>query len=448
MIFDARTIAAATDGELLQEGVAGPVGTDSRRVAPGSWFVALSGEKFDGHDFLGVAGASGAAGALVSKAPERWSAGLVRVPDTLVALQGLARFARDSFAGPVVGITGSAGKTSTRVMIVDVLRSLGVVHHTQGNLNNHIGLPLTLCQLPPDADALVVEMGMNHLGEIALLQSIARPTLRLITNVGEAHVEGCGSIEGVARAKQELFDGAVEGDVLCVNLDDPFIAAMPVPEDVRVVTYGRHPDAQVRLTDAAVDGERLQTRLRIETPDGSIRATLDVPGEHLAHNAAAAVAVGWALRVPIELLGPAISRFQPEGMRNRIERIGEVAVLDDAYNANPLSMTAALRTLATLPGRTYAVLGDMLELGEAERHAHAAVLHAAMTCGLAAVWVTGPRMAEAALHVPGVVVFSDAEALAEQLVATIAAGDSLLVKGSRGARMERVVERLRAARRG
>ena len=125
-----------------------------------------------------------------------------------------------------------------------------------------------------------------------------------------------------------------------------------------------------------------------------------------------------------------------------------MAVLDDAYNANPLSMTAALRTLATLPGRTYAVLGDMLELGEAERHAHAAVLHAAMTCGLAAVWVTGPRMAEAALHVPGVVVFSDAEALAEQLVATIAAGDSLLVKGSRGARMERVVERLRAARRG
>ena len=149
MIFDARTIAAATDGELLHDGPAGPVGTDSRRVAPGSWFVALTGDKFDGHNFLGVAGASGAAGAIVSKAPERWPAGLVLVPDTLVALQGLARFARDSFGGPVVGITGSAGKTSTRVMIVDALQSLGIVHHTQGNLNNHIGLPLTLCHLPP-----------------------------------------------------------------------------------------------------------------------------------------------------------------------------------------------------------------------------------------------------------------------------------------------------------
>lgn len=447
MIFDAQTIAAATGGELLLDGPAGPVGTDSRRVAPGSWFVALSGEKFDGHDFLGVAGASGAAGALVSRAPERWSSGLVRVPDTLVALQALAGFVRNGFTGPVVGITGSAGKTSTRVMVVDVLRSLGVVHHTQGNLNNHIGLPLTLCHLPPDADALVVEMGMNHLGEIALLQGIARPTVRLITNVGAAHVEGCGSIEGVARAKQELFDGAAEGDVLAVNLDDPFIAAMPHPDHVRVVTYGRHPDAQIRLTDVSVDGERLQTRLRIETPDGSIRATLDVPGEHLAHNAAAAVAVAWALRVPIGLLGPALAAFQPEGMRNRIERIGGVAVLDDAYNANPISMAAALRTLGELPGRKFAVLGDMLELGEAERNAHADVVHAAVAGGLSQVWVTGPRMAEAALGNPAVRVFADAEALADALVAEINEGDSLLVKGSRGARMERVVERLRAARR-
>jgi UDP-N-acetylmuramoyl-tripeptide--D-alanyl-D-alanine ligase len=447
MIFDARTIAAATGGELLQDGPAGPVGTDSRRVAPGSWFVALAGETFDGHDFLGVAGASGAAGALVSRAPTSWNAGLVRVPDTLVGLQSLARFARDGFSGPVVGITGSAGKTSTRVMVVEVLRALGIVHHTRGNLNNHIGLPLTLCDVPPDADALVVEMGMNHLGEIALLQGIARPTVRLVTNVGAAHVEGCGSIEGVARAKQELFDGAVEGDTCCVNLDDPFIAAMPLPEGVRVITWGRHPDAQVRLTDVSVDGERLQTRLRIETPEGTVRATLEVPGEHLAVNAAAAVAVAWALRVPIPLLGPALSRFQPEGMRNRVERIGGVAVLDDAYNANPLSMAAAVRTVAALGGRRYAALGDMLELGSAEHEAHAAVLAAAVGAGLDAVWVTGPRMAAAAAEVPGVRVFPDAETLAEALVVALSEGDALLVKGSRGARMERVVERLRAARR-
>lgn len=447
MIFDARTIAAATGGELLGEGPAGPVGTDSRRVPPGSWFVALAGEKFDGHDFLGVVAASGAAGALVSRAPERWSAGLVRVPDTLVALQDLARFVRGQFHGPVVGITGSAGKTSTRVMVAEVLRSLGVVHHTQGNLNNHIGLPLTLCHLPPDADVMVIEMGMNHRGEITLLQGIASPTVRLITNVGAAHVEGCGSIEGVAAAKQELFDGASAGDVVCVNLDDPFIAAMPLPEGVRVITWGRHPDAQIRLTDVSVDGSRLQTRLRIETPEGTVRATLDVPGEHLATNAAAAVAVAFALRVPIEHLGPALSRFQPEGMRNRIERIGGVAVLDDAYNANPVSMLAALRTLAALPGRRFAALGDMLELGAEEAPAHVEVLRAAVGAGLAGVWVTGPRMALASASVPGVRTFDDADALGAALAEAAVEGDSALVKGSRGARMERVVERLRAVRR-
>ena len=447
MIFDARTIAAATGGTLHQDGGAGPVGTDSRRVAPGSWFVALSGEKFDGHDFLGVAEASGAAGALVSRMPARWSAGLVEVPDTLVALQDLARFVRKGFPGPVVGITGSAGKTSTRVMVVEVMRSLGVIHHTQGNLNNHIGLPLTLCHLPPDADAMVIEMGMNHRGEITLLQDIAAPTVRLITNVGAAHVEGCGSIDGVAAAKQELFDGAHAGDTLCVNLDDPFIAAMPIPEGVRVITWGRHPDAQIRLTDVGVDGARLQTRLRIETPDGTVRATLDVPGEHLALNAAAAVAVAFALRVPVELLGPALARFQPEGMRNRIERIGGVSVLDDAYNANPVSMLAALRTLGALSGRRFAVLGDMLELGSAEASAHIEVLQAARAADLHEVWVTGPRMGLAAASVPGVRCFDDADTLAAALAEAVSEGDSVLVKGSRGARMERVLERLRAARR-
>lgn len=446
MIFDAATIAAATGGELVSAGPAGPLTTDSRRVPPGAWFVALAGDRFDGHDFLGVVEASGAAGAIVSSVPVGWTAGLVRVPDTLVALQDVARHARQGFAGPVVAITGSAGKTSTRVMIVEVLRALGRVHHTQGNLNNHIGLPLTLCAMPPDADALVVELGMNHLGEIALLQDIARPTIRLITNVGAAHVEGCGSMEGVAQAKQELFDGALPGDVVCVNLDDPRVTAMPLPEGVRVVTYGSDPSATIRLTDAVIDPERLQTRLRIETPDGTIRATLDVPGVHLAINAAAAVAVAWALRVPIESVGPALSRFQPEGMRNRVEHIGGIAVLDDAYNANPVSMLAALHTLASLKGRRVAALGDMLELGSEEAHAHHSVLGMAIvSCD--EVWVSGPRMVAAAAAFPSVRAFDDVDLLSAALTASLASGDVLLVKGSRGARMERVVERLRAARR-
>jgi UDP-N-acetylmuramoyl-tripeptide--D-alanyl-D-alanine ligase len=445
MIFDGKQIAEATRGTLAQDGPAGPILTDSRRVTPGSWYVALAGERFDGHDFLAHAAAAGCAGAVVSRRPEGWTRGLVLVPDTLVALQDLGRAVRRGFHGPVVGITGSAGKTSTRVMIVEVLRALGRVHHTEGNLNNHIGLPLTLLATPPDADVMVLEMGMNHRGEIALLQEIGAPNVRVITNVGAAHVEGCGSIEGVALAKQEMFDGARAGDVVCVNDDDPRIRAMPVPSGVRVVRYGRSSSCDVRLTDVAIDPARLQTRLRIETPDGPVLARLDVPGAHLAINAAAAVAVAYVLRVPVETMGPAIARFQPEGMRNRFERIGRFLVMDDAYNANAVSMAAALDTLAALPGPRIAVLGDILELGPEEAAIHRDVLLRATSLPIDRVFVTGPRMAAAASDVPGVRVFSDVDALAATLADELPdATPSVLVKGSRGARMERVTDRLRA----
>ncbi|MFZ5479813.1 MAG: UDP-N-acetylmuramoyl-tripeptide--D-alanyl-D-alanine ligase [Myxococcota bacterium] len=441
MIFTGAAIAAATGGTLVADGPAGPVQTDSRRLAPGAWFVALTGDKFDGHGFLAHAHAAGCAGAVVSRAPEGWSRGLVVVPDTLAALQDLARSVRRGFSGPVVGITGSAGKTSTRVMVVEVLRALGRVHHTEGNLNNHIGVPLTLLATPPDADVLVLEMGMNHPGEIALLQDVGAPDVRVITNVGAAHVEGCGSVAGVAAAKQELFDGARPGDVCCVNDDDAWIRGMPVPAGVRVVRYGHGEGCDVRLTDVAVDPDRLQTRLRVETPLGAVRAVLDVPGAHLAVNAAAAVAVGHALRVPLDTMGPALARFQPEGMRNRVERVRGALVLDDAYNANPISMAAALRTLAALPGRRIAVLGDMLELGAVEAEAHAEVLRLALSLGLDRVMVTGPRMAAAAPA--GVEVLADADAIVAALAPEVGTGVAILVKGSRGARMERVIERLR-----
>jgi UDP-N-acetylmuramoyl-tripeptide--D-alanyl-D-alanine ligase len=451
MIFSASAIALATQGRLLREGPAGPVVTDSRRIPSGAWFFALAGDRFDGHQFLAHAAASGCAGAVVQHPPEgwesQWKGGLVQVVDTLKALQDLAAAARDQLQGPVVGITGSAGKTSTRVMVVDVLRALGHVHHTQGNLNNHIGLPLTLLAAPPDADAVVLEMGMNHRQEIALLAEIARPEIRLITNVGAAHVEGCGSIEGVALAKQELFDSARPGDVLCINMDDPRIAAMPYPEGLRIIRYGTGPQCTIRLTDMSVDPVQLQTRIRIETPDGVVRAVIPVPGLHLAHNAAAAVAVAFALRVPIESLSSALGQFAPEGMRNRMERLGEVLVIDDAYNANPVSVEAALKLLAAMSGFRVAVLGDMLELGSEEAAAHQAALATATTLGLKTL-VLGPRMAVAARAYPQTEAFEDpaglAKALAHHLQAAPQRAKALLIKGSRGSRMERVLEHLRA----
>jgi UDP-N-acetylmuramoyl-tripeptide--D-alanyl-D-alanine ligase len=447
MNLDGRTIAEATRGELLRDGPEGPVVTDTRKIVAGAWFVALVGERFDAHGFLEQAAAAGCAGVVASRVPEGWTRGFVRVPDTLVALQDLGRAVRRSFGGPVVGITGSAGKTSTRVMVADVLRALGQVHHTEGNLNNHVGVPLTLLAAPPHADIMVLEMGMNHRGEIALLQDIGRPTVRVVTNVGAAHVEGCGSLEGVALAKQEMFDGARPGDVCVVNVDDPRIAAMPLPPGARVLTCGARADADVRLVDVAIDPEALSTRLSILTPTGSIRATLATPGAHLAANAVVAAAVGCALGVSLDAMGAALSRFQPEGMRNRLVRIGGALVLDDAYNANPLSMDAALRTLAALPGRRVAALGDMLELGPAEEECHRDVLARALSLPMDAVFVTGERMARAAASFSDdrLRVFPDVGALGEALHPWFAedVASAVLLKGSRGARMERAIDGVR-----
>ncbi len=454
MNFDLRSAAVATGGVV--HGAEGDtpsatppppsrVVTDSRAAGPGTAFVALVGEKHDAHDFLGQVAAAGVDYVIASRVPDGWSTPWVEVPDTLVALQDLGRAVRSAFAGPVVGITGSAGKTTTRVLVTEVLSALGRVHATRGNLNNHVGVPLTLLALEeaPPAAALVLEMGMNHLREIAVLQDIGAPSIRLVTNVGAAHVEGCGSIEGVAAAKQEMFDGARPGDVCVVNLDDPRVAAMPVPVGARRLTYGRHPDAEVRLVEVRVDAEALTTHLRVETGEGVVEATLSVPGEHLAHNACAAVAVGLAAGVPLATMGAGLARFQPEGMRNRVERIGELRIIDDAYNANPTSMEAALRLLATLPAPRVAVLGDMLELGSVEAASHVAVLELARALPLDAVHVTGPRMTLAAARVPGVRVHPDPAALAEVLADTLSPSTAVLVKGSRGARMERVTERLR-----
>ncbi|MEC7949015.1 MAG: UDP-N-acetylmuramoyl-tripeptide--D-alanyl-D-alanine ligase, partial [Myxococcota bacterium] len=364
MILHDHELASATGGTLVSGGPAGPLGTDSRRLASGTWFVALSGERFDGHDFLAMARDSGCAGAIARHVPDGWDRGFVRVEDGLTALQDVARHVRRGFPGPVVGITGSAGKTTTRALTALALAGLGPIHSTQGNLNNHIGLPLTVLRAPVGAAAWVLEMGMSGFGEIDLLQSIGGPTVRVITNVGAAHIEGVGSLEGVARAKGELFAGARPGDTCVANADDPRVAALPVPDGVRVLRYGTSHGCDIRLTDAVVDPDGLCTRFRIETGDSVVRGTIPAPGAYLAENAAAAVAVAVALRAPLDGMGARLATYEPVGMRLRLEA-GPAGsrVLNDAYNANPLSVAATLRTLAAMPGRRIALLGDMLELG-------------------------------------------------------------------------------------
>ncbi len=379
MTFNGSELAQATGGRLRIDGPSGPVLTDTRRVEPGSWFLALRGDRFDGHDFLSHAAAAGCVGVVAEAAPSDWNRGLVLVDDTLRALQDCASAARSIMEVPVVGITGSAGKTTTRAMIGEVLATLGRVHQTEGNLNNHIGVPLTLLATPLDADVLVLEMGMSAPGEIAQLQAIGRPTHRLITNVSAAHLQGTGSLGVIAACKQELFDGARPGDTVLVNDDDHRVRSMPLPEGVRMLRYGSQQGVDVRLIHAELDLNRLHTLVQLEIHGESLTARVPSPGRHLALDACAAAAVGWVLGVDTDSIAAGLGRYQPVGMRMRVEQRGGITVLNDAYNANPASMRAALETLAAIRGRRrVALLGDMLELGAGEDQAHREIVELAV----------------------------------------------------------------------
>lgn len=447
MEFDGASIARLTGGDLLQGGPAGPVFTDSRHVPTNGWFVALPGDRFDGHDFLPAIAGSVAAGAVVSRVPAAglpWARGLVRVPDSLRALQDLAGGVRARFTGPVVGITGSVGKTTTRTLTVLALSDLGRVHHTEGNLNNHVGLPLTLLACPEEGvSALVLELGMSALGEIRRLQEISRPTVRLVTNVGPAHLENLGTLENVALAKGELFDGALPGDVLCVNADDPRVFGHPRPAGCREVFYGSSQGCDVRLLAASVDGGRQETAFTVSVGGVRVDGRIPAPGLHVARNAVAALAVAWGLGLDPVRAARHLERYAPVGMRMRLETLpGGIRVLNDAYNANPASVRAALDTLAGLEGRRrVALLGDMLELGPTEVDLHQEVLEDALSHGFDLVGVCGPRMTAAAarLAVPHLLVFQDATALGNGVAALLRDGDLVLVKGSRGMAMERVL---------
>lgn len=442
MRLDAEQIRDATGGTLRVPASSGAVVTDTRGIRPGDWFLALKGARFDGHDYLEVAQKAGAIGCVVSApVPESWRGGVVEVEDTTTAIQDLGRWARDQLSGPVIGITGSSGKTTTRTLIELAMAQLGEIHGTAGNLNNHLGVPMTLLAAPIRAKATVVEMGTSSPGEIQLLADICRPDIRVVVNVGPAHLEELGGLEGVALEKGALVRSARPSDLVVLNADDPFVREMSA--SCRTVAWGRHVDADLRLVECELLVDSMSTRATWVTPEGVVKCLIPAPGEHIAHNAGAALAVAWGLGLSVDTAARALARYSPVGMRLKVERVDGVVLFNDAYNANPASMAASLGVLAQMPGRRIAVLGDMLELGPDEWKWHRQIAHAAVSSGLDLVVAVGPRMARA---FEGLIDdkwrFEAVEEAGPALSSWVRRGDHILFKGSRGARVERVLHHL------
>ena len=454
--FTAEEVAAATGA--APPAVVSPsasfegVLTDTRALTPGSLFVALVGERFDAHGFLGEAAARGAAGAVVQSGRARATvpAGfpLFEVPDTLHALGNLGRAHRRRFSIPMAAVTGSNGKTSTKEMIAAILATRGPALKTRGNLNNEVGVPLTLFGLEPGQVAAVVEMGMNHRGEIARMVRYAEPDVGIITSVGAAHLEFLGSVENIAEAKGELFAGLKPGARAVVNLDDPPVVEQARKSGVAQLTYGRAPGAAVRLEGARTVGSG-GSALRVGYGGRTYEFQLPLLGAHNAQNACGAFAVGVAMGYGPDACAQGLSRVESHpGRLHALAGRGETLVIDDSYNANPASMAAALDTLESLAHgrRAVAVLGDMLELGPDEAREHAA-LGARAAAVAEKVAFFGPRsrsgFAEASKGRGGSAAhFEEISALLLWLEAEVRPGDVILVKASRGMRLERAVEAL------
>ena len=419
--------------------------TDSRALKPGDLFVAIRGEKFDGHDFVAEAARIGAAGAIVAKSPAGLppSFAIIEVADTVRALQSLAAAYRASLPLKAVCITGSNGKTSTKDFTASVLAQSLSVTKTAGNLNNHIGLPLTILRAGRNHTAGVFEIGMNHPGEIAPLAAVARPDMAIITNVGVAHIEFMGSREAIAQEKGMLAEAVGADGTVILNADDEFTPSIARRTRARVVTAGLQ-SGDVRASDLEQLSEGI--RFRLHATGQCVEAELPVPGEHMVRNALLAVAAGIVFGLTLEECAHGLRDIQLTAGRLTQKTVAGIGILDDTYNANPDSMSAALVTLARMPaaGRRIAVLGRMGELGAESERGHRSVGEVAgreripcvITVGEEALWIADS--AETA-GVPSVIRTADTGDAVRALRGLARPGDLVLVKGSRSARLERIV---------
>lgn len=442
-----RELLLATGGTLLagsEDARVTGVSTDSRTAGVGTLFIPLTGERFDGHDYIEKALAQGAAGCLCARTPEALEEGkfYLAVPDTRLALKALAAWYRAQFAIPFVQVTGSVGKTTTKEMIAAVLAQRYRTLKTEGNFNNDIGTPLTLLGLSERHEAAVIETGMDHFGEIRYLGEIVRPRIAVITNIGDAHIEFLGSREGILKAKSEIFENLAPDGVAVLCGDDALLDTVKLPQ--RIVRCGERAGCTVRVSDVADRGiDGVDCTL---TAEGfRCRVHIPTPGRHSIYAASIAAAVGLELGLSAEEITRGIAAYAPAGSRMRVHRLsGERRLLDDCYNANPQSMAASLRVLAATEGRKVAVLGDMKELGALTERAHREMGELCVTLGIDRVLAVGEyARGIAAAAGDRAEWFTDADAAIDAAKREFTAGSALLCKASHSMHLEKLVEELR-----
>ncbi|MCR5150059.1 MAG: UDP-N-acetylmuramoyl-tripeptide--D-alanyl-D-alanine ligase [Clostridiales bacterium] len=438
--------AAAVGSQCDLEGSFDKISTDTRDISPGCMFIAVKGERFDGNDFAADAVASGAACALVER-----DCGLglrqIIVPDTRKAMLQLAGFIRNQFDIPVIGVTGSVGKTSTKEMIALVMSSKFKTLKNTGNLNNEIGVPKTVFEITGDTQAAVIEMGMNHFGEISALTRAIKPTTAVISNVGVSHIENLGSREGILKAKLEITEGMPDGAPLIINADNDMLKTVR-DDNHRIVTYGIEGEkCMFRAVNVVCGFDSVSFDLYI---DGENCGEISVPsgGKHTVYNALAATAAGVVNGIKPQECAKALKGFINTGMRQKIARLNGITFIEDCYNASPDSQKAAMQVLGkTGSGRKIAVIGDMLELGDYSETAHKNVGLYAAENGVDILFSFGRDSEKAGENAKNLGVkttkhFTDKNELADELFSIIKPGDAVLFKASRGMKLEEVISRV------
>jgi UDP-N-acetylmuramoyl-tripeptide--D-alanyl-D-alanine ligase len=459
LVMTVGWLAAAVAGRIVAgdpDQAVGNIVTDSRALEAGDFFIALRGARFDAHTFLAEAFARGAIGAIVEKAETNVEdRAIVEVGDTTRALQDLAHAVREATETKVVAITGSAGKTTTKDTIADFLAESYRVVKNKGNLNNHIGLPLSLMQLRDKPDVAVMELGMNHAGEISTLVAIADPDVRVWTNVGDAHLGFFESADAIADAKAEILELAEPNDVLVCNADDPRVMVRASRFAGRIVSFGEADGAAIRATgieDLGLGG----MRARVATPVGERVIETPLLGRGNLANVLAATAVAVEFGVPLDAIAARAARVRPSDRRGAVHRLrGGVMLLDDSYNSSPSALKRALDVVAKEPRavRKVAVLGEMLELGAFSAELHRDAGRAAAFAGLDVLFVVGGESARelgdaaiaAGMAPASVTHFDQSAAAAATIAAALRSGDVVLVKGSRGTRTDVIADRIAEA---